>query len=149
MRRHPIQGYNKMHKGVDFAAPSGTPIYAAGDGVIEKAGRQGGYGNYIRIRHNGELKTAYAHMSRFAKGMTPGKRIKQGEVIGYVGSTGASTGPHLHYEVLVNGGQVNPRGLNLPTGETLKGEDMRLFQAHVRQIQRDFAGQQAIRVAQR
>jgi murein DD-endopeptidase MepM/ murein hydrolase activator NlpD len=136
MRRHPIQGYNKMHKGVDFAASSGTPIYAAGDGVIEQAGRKGGYGNYIRIRHNNQLKTAYAHMSRFAKGMSTGRRVRQGEIIGYVGTTGASTGPHLHYEVMLNGVQVNPRGVNLPIGEVLEGEQLRIFQAHARDIDR-------------
>ncbi|MBI2233862.1 MAG: peptidoglycan DD-metalloendopeptidase family protein [Micavibrio aeruginosavorus] len=150
MRRHPIQGYNKMHKGVDFAASSGTPIYAAGDGIIEKAGRQGGYGNYVRIRHNSQLKTAYAHMSRFAKGMAAGRRVRQGEVIGYVGTTGASTGPHLHYEVLVNGAQVNPRGVNLPIGEILEGEQLRVFQAHARDIDRAFSGQQrSVKLAQR
>lgn len=139
MRRHPIQGYNKMHKGVDFAAPTGTPIYAAGDGVIDKSGRVNGYGNYVRLRHNSQLKTAYAHMSRIAKGMTPGARVRQGDIIGYVGSTGNSTGPHLHYEVLVNNVQVNPRGVNLPTGEILEGEQLRVFQAHARQIDRDFS----------
>lgn len=147
MRRHPIQGYNKMHKGIDFAAPTGTPIYAAGDGVVEMAGRKGGYGNYLRIRHNSQLKTAYAHLSRFAKGMSSGKRVRQGEVIGYVGSTGASTGPHLHYEVLVNGAHVNPRGLNLPTGEILEAQQLRLFQAHVREIDRLRSNGREIRTA--
>jgi murein DD-endopeptidase MepM/ murein hydrolase activator NlpD len=137
MRRHPIQGYNKMHKGIDFAAPTGTPIYAAGDGVIERIGRNGGYGNYILLRHNGQLKTAYAHMSRFAANLSSGTRVRQGQVIGYVGSTGSSTGPHLHYEVLVNGRQVNPLGMNLPTGEILEGEHLRLFNAHVKKIERD------------
>lgn len=141
MRKHPIQGYHKMHKGADFAAPTGTPIYAAGDGVIQKASRFSGYGNYVKIRHNSQLSTAYAHLSRYAKGMTPGKRVKQGDVIGYVGTTGNSTGPHLHYEVLLNGVQVNPRGVNLPTGEILEGEQLRLFQAHMRSIDRDFNSQ--------
>lgn len=148
MRRHPIQGYNRMHKGIDFAAPTGTPIYAAGDGVIERIGRNGGYGNYIRIRHNSQLHTAYAHMSRFASGMGSGKRVRQGEVIGYVGSTGNSTGPHLHYEVLVNGAHVNPRGMNLPTGEILEGEHLRLFQAHARQVDRDLNSRRSIKTAQ-
>ncbi len=147
MRRHPIQGYNKMHKGVDFAAPTGTPIYAAGDGVVEMAGRRGGYGNYIRIRHNGQLKTAYAHMSRFASGVSTGSRVRQGDVIGYVGTTGASTGPHLHYEVLLNGVQVNPRGLNLPIGEVLEGEQLRIFQAHIREIDRNRASGRMVRMA--
>src|SRR5690606_35713632 len=108
MRRHPIKGYTRMHQGTDFAAPTGTPIYAAGDGVVEKAGRNGGYGNYIKIRDGNGYGTAYAHLSRFAKGLKAGSRVTQGDVIGYVGSTGASTGPHLHYEVHVNGKQVNP-----------------------------------------
>src|SRR5690625_308211 len=103
MRRHPIKGYKRMHQGIEFAAPTGTPIYAAGDGTVQMAGRNGGYGNYIRIRHGNGYETAYAHLIRFAKGIRAGVRVRQGDVIGYVGSTGASTGPHLHYEVLVNG----------------------------------------------
>lgn len=129
MRRHPILGYSKMHRGVDFAAPTGTPIYSAGDGVVEKVGRFGSYGNYIRIRHAGSMKTAYAHLRRFAKGMTPGTRVSQGQVIGYVGSTGRSTGPHLHYEVIVNGSQTNPMTASLPAGEPLKGDDLERFHA--------------------
>lgn len=108
MRRHPILGYNKMHRGVDFRAPSGTPIFAAGDGIIDYAGRRGTYGKYIRIRHNGTFKTAYAHLSRYAKHIKSGRRVKQGEVIGYVGSTGRSTGPHLHFEIIENDKRVNP-----------------------------------------
>lgn len=131
MRRHPILGYNKMHKGVDFAAPLGTPIYAAGDGVIDRIGRNGGYGNYIRIRHNNSLKTAYAHLHKFGKGMSKGKRVKQGQIIGYVGSTGRSTGPHLHYEVLLNGKQVNPNRVDLPVGERLKGKDLENFKRQI------------------
>jgi murein DD-endopeptidase MepM/ murein hydrolase activator NlpD len=122
MRKHPVLGYNKLHKGQDFAAPSGTPIYAAGDGMIEKAGRWSSYGNYIRIRHNSDLKTAYAHMKGFAKGISSGKRVKQGEVIGYVGTTGRSTGPHLHYEVILKGDSVNPATVKLPQGKTLRVE---------------------------
>lgn len=118
-RRHPVLGYTKMHKGTDFAAPPGTPIYAAGEGVIERADRYGGYGNYIRIRHANGYKTAYAHLSRFAKGMRAGKRVRQGQVIGFVGSTGRSTGPHLHYEVLKNNAQVNPMTIKAPTGRML------------------------------
>ena len=129
LRKHPILGYSRMHRGVDFAAPRGTPIYAAGDGTIERAGRNGGYGKYIRIRHNGSYKTAYAHMKGYAKGIKKGKRVKQGQIIGYVGSTGRSTGPHLHYEVIHNGKQVNPRKIKLPSGETLKGQDLENFQA--------------------
>jgi len=127
MRKHPILGYSKMHRGVDFAAPKGTPIYAAGDGVIESAGRNGGYGNYVRIRHNGTYKTAYAHMKRIRKGIRKGKRVSQGQVIGYVGSTGRSTGPHLHYEVLVNGRQISPRKVKLPSGEKLKGKKLEAY----------------------
>ena len=131
MRKHPIQGYNKMHRGVDFAAPRGTPIYAAGKGVIDRIGRNGGYGKYVRIRHNSTYKTAYAHMKSYAKGMKRGVRVKQGQVIGYVGSTGNSTGPHLHYEILVDNKQVNPRKIKLPSGKSLKGADLEAFQ-HVR-----------------
>lgn len=127
-RRHPILGYNKMHRGVDFAAPSGTPIYAAGNGTIVYAGRKGGYGNYIRIRHNGNYDTAYAHMNGFARGMRVGRRVNQGQVIGYVGTTGRSTGPHLHYEVLRQGQQVNPMRIRMPSGRTLAGAEMARFQ---------------------
>lgn len=127
-RRHPILGYTKMHKGVDFAARSGTPIMAAGDGVIDVAGRNGGYGNYVRIRHNSSIKTAYAHMKGFAKGTRKGRRVKQGDIIGYVGTTGRSTGPHLHYEVLVDGRQQNPMSVKLPAGEQLKGKELKKFQ---------------------
>jgi len=108
MRHHPILGYSRMHRGTDFAAATGTPIYAAGDGVVAFKGRKGGYGNYIKLKHNGTYETAYAHMHGFAKGMHRGKRVKQGQVIGYVGSTGRSTGPHLHYEVHKHGHKVNP-----------------------------------------
>ncbi len=127
MRRHPILGYSKMHRGTDFAARRGTPIYAAGDGVVESAGRKGASGRYVRIRHNATYKTAYAHMSRIAKGVRRGKRVRQGQVIGYVGSTGRSTGPHLHYEVLSNGRQLNPMKIKLPSGETLKGAALERF----------------------
>ncbi len=138
MRHHPVLGYNKMHKGMDFAAPTGTPIYAAGDGVVEKAGRNGGYGNYVRIRHNSKLKTAYAHLHRIGKGVKAGTRVKQGQVIGQVGTTGRSTGPHLHYEVLLSGKQVNPRSVNLPTGEQLKGKDMDRFKALVGNVYQQY-----------
>lgn len=124
-RKHPIQGYTRMHEGTDFAAPRGTPIMAAGNGTIERASRWGGYGNYVRIRHNGTYKTAYAHMTRFA--VRKGERVEQGEVIGYVGTTGNSTGPHLHYEVLVNGEPVNSLTLDVPTGRTLKGTELARF----------------------
>jgi len=127
-RKHPILGYTKMHRGVDFAAAQGTPIYAAGDGVVEMAGRNGGYGNYVRLRHNSTYGTAYAHMLRFAKAIRKGARVRQGQVIGYVGTTGRSTGPHLHYEVLVNGKQVNPMNIKLPSGEKLAGGDLKAFE---------------------
>ena len=136
MRKHPILGYNKMHKGMDFAAPTGTPIYAAGDGVIEEAGRKGSYGKYIRVRHNSKLKTAYAHLHRIK--VKSGTRVKQGEVIGTVGSTGRSTGPHLHYEVILNGRQVNPRSVNLPTGEQLKGKELSRFKALVSSVYKEY-----------
>ncbi len=129
MRRHPILGYSRMHRGVDFAGPTGTPILAAGDGVVEVIGSNRGYGNYIRLRHNGRLQTAYAHMSRFARGLSRGSRVEQGQVIGYIGSTGLSTGPHLHYEVLVNGSQVNPLTIDMPTGRQLAGAELAAFQA--------------------
>ena len=139
MRRHPILGYSKMHKGLDFAAPTGTPIFAAGDGVVEKASRFGAYGNYVRIRHNGSFSTAYAHMSRFGKGMKSGVRVRQGQIIGYVGTTGRSTGPHLHYEVIKNGEQVNPRGITLPTGRQLEGRELVAFQSEVNALETRFA----------
>ncbi|MBC6439245.1 MAG: peptidoglycan DD-metalloendopeptidase family protein [Rhodospirillales bacterium] len=122
-----LSGYTRMHKGVDFGAPTGTPIVAAGDGIIEDLGWFGGYGNYIRIRHNSTYKTAYAHMSAYASGLGEGNRVRQGQVIGYVGSTGNSTGPHLHYEVLVNNEQINPLDVNLPSGEILEGDERDAF----------------------
>jgi murein DD-endopeptidase MepM/ murein hydrolase activator NlpD len=130
MRKHPIDGYNKMHKGTDFAAPKGTPIMASGDGVIKKAGWCGGGGNCIKIKHNSTYQTIYAHMSKFARGMKNGVRVKQGQTIGYVGSTGKSTGPHLHYEVIVNGKKVNSQKLKLPSGKVLKGKNRQLFETN-------------------
>ena len=126
-RRHPILGYNKMHKGLDFAAKSGTPIYAAGDGVVERANYYGGYGRYIRIKHNSEYKTAYAHLSRFAKKLKKGNRVKQGSIIGYVGTSGRSTGPHLHYEVIYKNKQINPYKLNMPEVKSLNDQNMKEF----------------------
>lgn len=127
-RKHPVLGYTRMHKGLDFSAPTGTPIMAAGDGVVERASRYGSYGNYVRIRHNSTYKTAYAHLSKYGRGIKAGKRVKQGQIIGYVGATGRVTGRHLHYEVMVNGKQVNPLRLKIPTGITLKGKDRKEFQ---------------------
>ena len=126
-RNHPILGYNKFHRGVDFAAPIGTPVYAAGNGTIEYASRNGGYGKYIRIRHNNSYKTAYAHLSAFKKGISKGIRINQGQIIGYVGSTGRSTGPHLHYEVIYQNKPINPMKMKLPSGKVLTGKELKTF----------------------
>ena len=128
MRKHPIDGFNKMHRGTDFAAPMGTPIMASGDGVVIKAGWRGGGGNCVKIKHNSTYQTVYAHMSKFARGIKSGVRVKQGQTIGYVGSTGKSTGPHLHYEVIVNGKKVNSQKLKLPSGKILKGKERKLFE---------------------
>ena len=128
MRKHPIDGFNKMHRGTDFAAPMGTPIMASGSGIIKKAGWCGGGGNCIVIKHNSTYQTIYAHMSKFAKGIRNGVRVKQGQTIGYVGSTGKSTGPHLHYEVLINGKRVNSQTLKLPSGKILKNNERKLFE---------------------
>ena len=128
MRKHPIDGFNKMHRGTDFAAPMGTPIMASGDGVVKKAGWCGGGGNCVKIKHNSTYQTVYAHMSKFARGIKSGVRVKQGQIIGYVGSTGKSTGPHLHYEVIVNGKKVNSQKLKLPSGKVLKGKERKLFE---------------------
>ena len=133
-RRHPILGYTRLHKGVDFAARIGTPIYAAGDGRVERANRYGGYGKYIRIRHNSKYKTAYAHLNQFAKGIKKGKYVKQGDVIGFVGISGRSTGPHLHYEIIVNNKQVNPYKLKLPDGKKLDQEDFKNFEKEKNKI---------------
>ena len=130
MRKHPIDGFNKMHRGTDFAAPKGTPIMASGNGIVKKAGWCGGGGNCVKIKHNSTYETVYAHMSKFARGIKKGVRVKQGQTIGYVGSTGKSTGPHLHYEVIVNGKRVNSQKLKLPSGKTLKGKDRELFETN-------------------
>ena len=130
MRKHPIDGFNKMHRGTDFAAPKGTPIMASGNGLIKKVGWCGGGGNCVKIRHNSTYETVYAHMSKFARGIKRGVRVKQGQTIGYVGSTGKSTGPHLHYEVIVNGKKVNSQKLKLPSGKVLKGKNRELFETN-------------------
>jgi murein DD-endopeptidase MepM/ murein hydrolase activator NlpD len=127
-RNHPLLRYRRMHTGVDWAAPSGTPILAAGDGTVEKVGREGGYGNYVRIRHANGFATAYAHMLRYAPGMEKGVTVKQGQIIGYVGSTGMSTGPHCHFEVLVNAKFVNPMTIQVPRGLQLTGRQLAEFQ---------------------
>ena len=128
MRKHPILGYNKMHRGTDFAAPSGTPIMASGSGTVTRARWCGGGGNCVKIKHNSTYETIYAHMKSFAKGIKEGRKVKQGQIIGYVGSTGLSTGPHLHYEVIVNGKKVNSQKLKLPSGKILKGEERKQFE---------------------
>ncbi len=128
MRKHPIDGFTKMHRGTDFAAPKGTPIMASGDGVIIRAKWCGGGGNCIKIKHNSTYSTVYAHMSKFANGMKVGRRVKQGQVIGYVGSTGKSTGPHLHYEVIENGKKINSQTLKLPSGKILKDKNRKIFE---------------------
>ena len=127
-RKHPILGYTKMHLGTDFAAPKGTPIMASGDGKVLKAGWCGGGGNCVKIKHNSSYQTVYAHMSKFGRGIKKGVRVKQGQIIGYVGSTGLSTGPHLHYEVIENGKKINSQKLKLPSGKVLKGEQRRNFE---------------------
>ncbi len=127
-RRHPILGYVKMHTGVDWATAYGTPIFASGNGVLEKVGYEGGYGKYIRMKHANGYETAYGHMSAFAKGMEIGKKVRQGQVIGFVGSTGQSTGPHVHYEILVNGRFVDPMRVKLPRGRSLEGPMLASFE---------------------
>jgi murein DD-endopeptidase MepM/ murein hydrolase activator NlpD len=128
MRKHPIDGYNKMHKGTDFAAPMGTPIMASGNGIIKRARWCGGGGNCIKIKHNSTYETIYAHMKSFARGIKEGVRVRQGQIIGYVGSTGKSTGPHLHYEVIKSGKKINSQKLKLPSGKTLKGQERKMFE---------------------
>jgi murein DD-endopeptidase MepM/ murein hydrolase activator NlpD len=127
-RRHPILGYVKMHTGVDWATPYGTPIFASGNGVVEKVGWEGGYGKYVRLKHNNGYETAYGHMSAYARGLEPGKRVRQGQVIGFVGSTGMSTGAHVHYEILVNGRFVDPIRIKLPRGRSLEGPMLSNFE---------------------
>ena len=127
-RKHPILGYTKMHTGTDFAAPKGTPIMASGDGKVTKAGWCGGGGNCVKIKHNSTYQTVYAHMSKFGRGIKKGVRVKQGQIIGYVGSTGMSTGPHLHYEVIENGKKINSQKMKLPSGKVLKGEERKEFE---------------------
>ena len=127
-RKHPILGYTKMHTGTDFAAPTGTPIMASGDGKVVKAGWCGGGGNCVKIKHNTKYQTVYAHMSKFGRGIKKGARVRQGQIIGYVGSTGLSTGPHLHYEVIENGKKINSQKLKLPSGKVLKGDDRKNFE---------------------
>lgn len=144
MRRHPILGYSRMHRGTDFAAPTGTPILAAGEGTVVRAGPFSSYGNYVRIRHGDGYETSYAHMSRFARGIRAGARVRQGQVIGYVGTTGRSTGPHLHYEVMRRGSQVNPMTLRVANGRNLTGRALELFHIERQRIDtlREVRGQE-------
>ncbi|MFP6743601.1 MAG: peptidoglycan DD-metalloendopeptidase family protein, partial [Alphaproteobacteria bacterium] len=144
-RVHPTLGYTKMHRGVDFGAKRGTPIMAAGDGVIEFAARNGSYGKYVHIRHRGSYSTAYAHLDRIATGIQRTRRVKQGQIIGFVGSTGRSTGPHLHYEVLQAGKQINPLKVKLPTGAKLKGSALAAFEQSRLDLERQLAALPLVR----
>lgn len=137
-RRHPVLGFTKQHKGIDFAAPTGTPIMAAGSGVVERIGSWSSYGNYVRIRHNGEYSTAYAHLSRYAKGLKKGARVKQGDIIGYVGATGRTTGAHLHYEILRHAKQVNPLGVKMLPTTKLTGKDLNQFKKTVQEADQTY-----------
>ncbi|MGZ8996890.1 MAG: M23 family metallopeptidase, partial [Rhodospirillales bacterium] len=134
MRRHPVLGFSRMHRGIDFAAPTGTPVYASGDGRVSFVGRNNGYGNYVRIDHDGGYATAYAHLSRFASGLKHNARVRQGQVIGHVGSTGVSTGPHLHYEIFVDGRQVNPLEVKAVGQARLTAGEMVRFAAAVAEV---------------
>ena len=138
-RRHPVLGYTKLHSGIDFGAPRGTPILAAGDGRIAQLGRNGAYGKYVRIRHNSAYQTAYAHLNGYAAGLGVGSRVRQGQIIAYVGSTGRATGPHLHYEIIENGRQINPLKLRLPSGEKLKGPELERFLAFRANVDAQYA----------
>jgi murein DD-endopeptidase MepM/ murein hydrolase activator NlpD len=134
LRMHPILGYNRVHQGIDFGAPSGTPVYAAGDGVVEEVKLNGGYGRWVKIRHSGDWETGYAHLSRWADGLKPGKHVSQGDLIAYVGTTGRSTGPHLHYEVMEHGAKIDPKGAKVPSGNALAGPQLITFQKERAQI---------------
>ena len=146
-RKHPVSGFNAMHKGVDFAAPLGTPIIAAGSGVILESGWKGSFGRYIRIKHNATYDTAYAHMKSIAPQIRVGKYVKQGEVIGFVGSTGRSTGAHLHYEILVNNRQVNPMTVRLPTGKRIDNQHLEAFKKIVAKIDKEVLSRGTVRFA--
>ncbi|WP_269715997.1 M23 family metallopeptidase [Caulobacter sp. NIBR2454] len=146
-RRHPILGFTRMHQGIDFGAGSGTPVLAAGDGVVVEAGRKGGYGNWVKIRHNGGWETGYAHLSRYAKGLKKGQRVKQGQLVAYVGSTGMSTGPHLHYEIFNGGRRVNPVGAKIPQGTILAGAELNRFRAKKAHIDSLLNGKGQIQMA--
>jgi murein DD-endopeptidase MepM/ murein hydrolase activator NlpD len=134
MRKHPILGYTRAHQGIDFGAGEGAPILAAGDGVVVQAGRNGGYGNWLRIRHSASWDTGYGHIFRFAPGVRPGARVRQGQVVAYVGATGLATGPHLHYEIFQHGRRVNPLSAKVPQGTVLAGRDLKRFKVEKARI---------------
>jgi murein DD-endopeptidase MepM/ murein hydrolase activator NlpD len=140
MRRHPILGYAKMHQGIDFAAPTGTPIMAAGDGEVVEIRRWGGYGNWLRIRHSGGYESGYAHLSRYASGLSVGDKVRQGQLVAYVGSTGASTGPHLHHEIWLNGKRVDPKGARIPAAQVLEGKELIAFKEQRRRVDAVLSG---------
>jgi murein DD-endopeptidase MepM/ murein hydrolase activator NlpD len=148
MREHPVLGYMKMHTGVDWAAPNGTPIYSAGDGTVEKAGWEAGYGKYVRLAHTNGYETAYGHMSGFARGVQPGVHVRQGQIIGYVGSTGLSTGSHCHFEIMVNGRFVDPMRIKLPRGRVLEGSLFANFEHKREELDALLASRASGRVAQ-
>ncbi len=141
MRLHPLLGYTRLHPGIDFGAPTGTPVFAAGDGVVEEARWAGGYGHWLKLRHAGGWETGYGHLSRYAKGVRPGMRVKQGQVVAYVGSTGLSTGPHLHYEIMKAGRKIDPRGAKIPQGGVLNSAEIAAFKAQRARIDRLLAGE--------
>jgi len=143
VRRHPILGYNRMHQGIDFGVGSGTPVIAAGDGVVKEVRWNGGYGRWVKIQHSGGWATAYAHLSRWSPKLRPGSRVRQGQVIAYVGSTGSSTGPHLHYEVMRNGAKLNPKGAKIPQGSALSGRNLAAFRAEKHRIDQMLTGKGA------
>ena len=149
VRKHPILGYAKMHTGVDWAAPHGTPIFAAGNGVVDKVGWEGGYGKYVRMKHNNGYETAYGHMTAYAKGIEPGVKVRQGQVIGFVGSTGLSTGAHLHYEIMVNGRFVDPMRIRLPRGRVLENQLLTAFETERDRLDGMMARGSAARCADR
>jgi len=144
MRKHPIFGYHRMHQGVDFAAPAGTPILAAGDGTVVEIRRWGGYGNWLRIKHAGGYESGYAHLSKYAKGLSVGDKVKQGELVAYVGSTGASTGPHLHHEIWLNGKRVDPKGAKIPAAQILEGKELIAFKAQRKRVDAVLKGDTAL-----
>jgi murein DD-endopeptidase MepM/ murein hydrolase activator NlpD len=147
MRMHPLLGYTRMHQGIDFGVPTGTPVYAAGDGVVEEVRWAGGYGNWVKIRHSAGWETGYGHLSRWAKGLKPGQHVSQGQVIAYVGSTGESTGPHLHYEVMQKGAKITPKGAKVPSGSELAGKQLAVFKGEKAAVDTLLANAGAVQLA--